>query len=210
MKYVIYKTTNLINGKIYIGFHRTDNLDDGYLGSGKLLKRAIEKYSLNNFKREILYIFDSAEEMFDKEAELVNEDFISRSDTYNLKVGGNGGWDHITITANHKKKISKSLESWPTRFKPSQKMLTTAAKNFKKAHRDGKIRYNTFLGKHHTEEAKRKIGQANSKHQQGSGNSNFGRCWIYSNEEKRSMKISKDDLQEWIDRGWIKGRKMKF
>ena len=53
MHFIIYKTTNHFNGKIYIGKHRTYNLDDDYLGSGKHLQRAIEKHGANNFKKEI-------------------------------------------------------------------------------------------------------------------------------------------------------------
>ena len=53
MHHIIYQTTNLINNKRYIGYHSTDNLDDGYLGSGKILKQSIEKNGVDNFKREI-------------------------------------------------------------------------------------------------------------------------------------------------------------
>ena len=68
--YLVYKTTNLVNGKIYIGKHETDNLDDGYLGSGKILRKAIEKYGEQNFKREILFECSTREEMNAKEAEI--------------------------------------------------------------------------------------------------------------------------------------------
>ena len=93
--YLVYKTTNLVNGKIYIGKHETDNLDDGYLGSGIMIQRAIEKYGKENFKREILFECSSREGMNAKEAELVNEEFLKRDDVYNLKQGGEGGFDFI-------------------------------------------------------------------------------------------------------------------
>ena len=49
--FILYKTTNLINGKSYIGIHKTNNLNDGYLGSGFAITEAIEKYGKDNFKR---------------------------------------------------------------------------------------------------------------------------------------------------------------
>ena len=73
MYYIIYKTTNLINNKNYIGMHSTNNLDDNYLGSGKLLLQDIKKYGKHNFKREVLEILNSEEEMIKREIEIVNE-----------------------------------------------------------------------------------------------------------------------------------------
>ena len=63
--YLVYQTTNLLNGKIYIGQHQTDNLNDGYIGSGIELNQDIKKFGKDNFKREILFDFDSFEEMFE-------------------------------------------------------------------------------------------------------------------------------------------------
>lgn len=91
MFYLIYKITNLINNKFYIGIHKTDKVDDNYYGSGKLLKSAIKKYGISNFKKEILEILDSEEEMIKREEQLVTEDFCSRDYTYNIMPGGRFG-----------------------------------------------------------------------------------------------------------------------
>lgn len=84
----VYQITNETNGKIYVGIHETYDLDDGYMGSGTILHRAYKKYGLENFKKDILYVFDNKKDMLDKEREIVNEDFIKRKDTYNVIVGG--------------------------------------------------------------------------------------------------------------------------
>ena len=95
MFYTIYKVTNIIDGNIYIGKHQTKNLDDGYMGSGKRVKYVISKHGIENFKKEILYQFDNEDDMSAKEAELVTAEFLSEHNTYNLKVGGFGGFDYL-------------------------------------------------------------------------------------------------------------------
>lgn len=91
MFYTIYKITNRVNNKIYIGKHQTENLDDGYMGSGTLLLRAVEKYGIDKFDKEILYVFDNEEQMNNMEKEIVTEEFLLREDVYNLMVGGTAG-----------------------------------------------------------------------------------------------------------------------
>jgi len=94
LHYVIYRITNMLNGMIYIGQHTTTNPNDDYMGSGKYIVRAIKKYGVENFKKEILCECSSQEELNAKERELVNEDFVNRTDTYNLVLGGIQGLSH--------------------------------------------------------------------------------------------------------------------
>lgn len=104
--YIVYKTINLVNGKYYIGAHSTDKLDDGYIGSGKILKKAIEKYGIENFKREIISFCDSKKEMFLLEKELLHDNWKNEI-CYNVKPGGLGGWDHIPKDQNKNKVLCK-------------------------------------------------------------------------------------------------------
>lgn len=92
MKYYVYKTTNKLNGRYYIGVHKSENIEtDSYLGSGYILAKALDKYGKANFEREILFEFDTPEEAFQKEREIVNEEFVNDDITYNVALGGHGG-----------------------------------------------------------------------------------------------------------------------
>lgn len=91
MKHFIYKTINLINNNYYIGMHSTNNLDDGYLGSGNRLINEIKKYGKENFKREILCFLSNRKELRLKEKEIVNADLIKDFKCLNLTEGGEGG-----------------------------------------------------------------------------------------------------------------------
>ncbi len=84
----LYKTTNLMNNKYYYGIHSTNNLEDGYLGSGTYLKRSIRKYGKDNFKREIIKMFDTREELVQAEIEIITEDILRDSQNMNCQFGG--------------------------------------------------------------------------------------------------------------------------
>ena len=103
MKYIVYITINLCNGKFYIGVHRTNpNTFDGYIGCGiyrasqatkdYVLHKAVRKYGYENFKRTIIKIFPDNEEgrkqAFELEAILVNETLLKSKSTYNTALGG--------------------------------------------------------------------------------------------------------------------------
>jgi hypothetical protein len=215
MKYTIYKITNKLNGKQYIGKHITSNVEDGYMGSGKHLKRAIEKYGIENFTKEIVYIFNTEDEMNRKEAELVTEEYCNRNDTYNICPGGQGGWGYINKTImegekrlEHNRKYTKfGDKEWRSKNVDPRKGGYAAApqtsERMKRLHKEGKAYFGK--GAKHSDETKRKIGAINSLHQQGKNNSQYGTCWITNGIENK--KIKKEDLDKWTSLGYNKGRK---
>lgn len=83
-----YKITNKINGHFYYGVHNTDNLDDGYMGSGKRLQCAYKKYGAENFAKDILKYFNTSKEAFDYESEIVTESLVKDDSCYNCEIGG--------------------------------------------------------------------------------------------------------------------------
>lgn len=220
MKYTIYKITNKVNGKIYIGKHQTSDINDAYMGSGKMLRSAQSKYGLENFVKEILYVFDTEEEMNAKEAELVTEEFCRRNDTYNICTGGKGGFSYINnnglcgldIPGVHQKgrqAANKILEckhgtEWQSilsaRARDGLKKILEEDPNYLK---DRASR--SFLGKQHTEKTKRKMSEkAKARLSDPMRNSQFGTMWITNGLENKKIKTV-----DFIPEGWYKGRKIK-
>lgn len=83
-----YKITNNLNNHFYYGVHSTNDLNDGYMGSGVRLHYAYKKYGVENFTKEILKFFDTREKANEYEAEIVNEELIKDENCYNVIKGG--------------------------------------------------------------------------------------------------------------------------
>ena len=90
LRYVIYKTTNSLNGRYYIGQHRTKNINDSYLGSGSIILHAIKKYGKNNFNKIILAECISKDDL-DYVENIIVGYHLNDELCYNIKPGGRGG-----------------------------------------------------------------------------------------------------------------------
>ena len=115
MYYYIYKTTNIVNQKYYIGRResRVPPSDDSYLGSGKRLKAAIKKYGKQSFIKEVLEMVDDHETLVEREKKIVDEQLVNDRNCYNLAIGGHGGYTSYSERTFHhtdetKAKISKA------------------------------------------------------------------------------------------------------
>ena len=86
--YVIYKVTNKITGRFYIGKHKTKNPGDWYYGSSPTLQEDIKRLGKENFKKEILFCYKRESTMIRKEKELVNLELIRNPMSYNYRLGG--------------------------------------------------------------------------------------------------------------------------
>lgn len=89
--YTVYRTNNLVNGKFYIGVHKTRDPYDSYLGSGDKIVAAIRKYKRRNFEKKIIAIFSNRENAYSLEKALVTEKEVRSQNCYNVCLGGMGG-----------------------------------------------------------------------------------------------------------------------
>lgn len=216
--YLIYQITNNINQKFYIGKHETYNIDDNYFGSGKYLLNAIEKHGIENFTKTILFELQNREEMNLLEKAVVTPEFCAREDTYNINVGGDGGWDYCNKNG---KRVSIENQKYDkdARTKKRRQTMSNWSDEYRRLHKNN-CRLNAlnwhqkhpgyFAGernpmyKHiYSAESRQKmsIGQSGSK------NSQYGKMWICNDKTHESRKILKTDS---IPFGWRKGRFCKF
>ena len=206
----LYKTTNLINSKFYCGMHSTDDLNDGYLGSGLRLRRSIQKYGKENFKLEIIKFYLNRIELIEAEKNLVNESLLQDPFCMNLMKGGEGGFISVEQQAYRSScGGKKNAYLIKTDGEYAQQLKDKISKAIKNVHKQCKYDYtiikNAFKGKHHTDETKNKIGNANSIKQKGEKNSQYGTCCIYNEETKKNKRIKKEELETYLNNGWLKG-----
>lgn len=224
MFYYLYEIRNNLNGKIYIGVHRTKSLDDGYMGSGKVLSDAIRKYGIENFTKTILEKFDNSTAMYAKEKEVVTDEFLLREDVYNLRRGGTGGFDYINNNGlggfagrNHTEESKKKQGHVPTEDERKAASVRAIGNNY-----NPNIK---LTGENHPAAGEKSLSHINSisnsiqelynsghyeqfrntspLYQTGKNHPQFGKMWITNGTD--SKKIHKTDP---IQEGWRKGRVM--
>ena len=163
MHYILYKTTNLLNEKYYIGVHETKDLNDGYLGSGVALFNAVRKYGKENFSREILETFNNSIDMYNREKVILTSEIINDPLCYNIAYGGTGG----SMKQNQKPFNGPHTEE--TKLLISEKAKARIGEKngmYGKTHSDetkkllAKITRERFLGKSKTDKHKKKIAES--------------------------------------------------
>ena len=191
----IYKTTNLINEKIYVGQHSTDKLSDGYLGSGDILKQAIKKHGRKNFKREILLYCLSCQKHIDFfEQKFIKELNSISPNGYNITEGGGGmvgfpAWNKGK-TGIYSEEVLEKMRVKATGRKSKKKgrpvpreIVEKQRKSLLEAHSSGKISP-SFLGKTHSKESIEKMSESSK----GKIPWNKGKTGIYSEESLKKMR----------------------
>jgi hypothetical protein len=188
--------------------HSTDNLKDGYIGSGKRLWYSIKKNGKENFKFEILEMLPDRSSLKERERHIVNEQILKDDNCLNLRIGGEGGGS-FTIEQQkinaQKSKIKQSFlreNDFEWVNKKSKKISQSNLEQYQNGQRERKYFFD-WTGKKMLEETKIKIGKSNSIKQRGQNNSQFGTCWITNGEECK--KIKKGESPPF---GWWFGRKL--
>lgn len=204
----IYKTTCLVTNRYYVGMHSTDDLNDGYMGSGIRLRRSIKKHGIQQHRREILEQFENRAILREHEKELVNEKLIADPLCMNIARGGEGGWDYVNslgCLGPEKQKLLMLDPVYRARRLVQLHVAVKAAqlKNHQKR-LEGKL--TCFAGKKHSIDSRKQMSFTHQKrhNQVGSKNSQFGTKWI--TDGKDSRKISKNEA---CPPGWEAGRIMK-
>lgn len=152
-----YVTTNALNNKKYIGMHSAINVNNSYLGSGVLLKRAIKKYGKEIFKKEVLCVCESKEIAHENEKKYIEQYNSIQPNGYNIHPnGGLGLNDYHTEESLEKMSINRSGKpAWNKGIKHTEAAIANIIA--------GKAKYKGKPGHKHTEEEKRNVGIANSK-----------------------------------------------
>lgn len=206
----LYKTTCNVTGRWYIGMHSTHNLYDGYVGSGRRLRASIRKHGKENHIKEILEFFENRDLLIEAEKKAITPEMITDKNCMNLMGGGGGGFISGEQQKHRSSCAGKALHAKlknDDNFRNEHLKKLSAA--IKKAMDSGKMKtwkenYN-WNGKNHSEETKQLISEKRKGTGVGETNSQYGTCWI--TKDGVNKKIKKEDLETYLNEGWVKGRK---
>ena len=221
--YFIYKTTCLITGNFYIGMHSTSNVNDGYLGSGKVLKRSINKHGVEHHVREIIEFCETRQQLIERERDIVNTELLKLPGCMNLKIGGEGGFcegmdiDYVSRNKKCGKRFSQKIKSDTellNQFKNRAHQNLQSSTAQQKA-RNSKIEKYGKLGwinawpegSTHSNSSKDKISSAMQGKFAGENNPNFGKRNKCVSKDGVTKRIPLDKLDEYISNGWVIGIK---
>src|SRR5574343_246116 len=211
--YTVYKTTNKVNGKIYVGFHSTNDLDDGYLGSGKILKRAIEKYGVDNFKKEYIAIFDNRKDAENLEREIVNKDFVCEETNYNVSVGGNVailyGKSNDFYGKTHSKETIDSIRNKKIGSKHSEETKRAISKSTKETWKSEELRRQVSLrskGQKFSEATRLKISMAHK----GKIVTEDTRCKLSKVKKEFFANLNEVEYEAWYKKTFTDERNLKI
>ena len=208
---IIYKTTNLINGKIYIGQYSGKN--ENYLGSGKYFLRALKKYGKKNFTREILEECNFKEQLDNREKYWIEELHARNIEIgYNIAKGGQTGF--IKGSTHSEESINKMKRFGPDNHFYGKKHTEESKQKMKEHQPDKTGENNPMYGKTFSEESKKLMSEAKIGKYEGENNPNYGKThkgeWILSEETKQKMRKPKsEETKQRMKEAWIK-RKEKL
>ena len=197
----IYKITR-DDGYYYLGMHSTDNLEDGYFGSGKRITRSIKKHGLSKHTKQILEFCSSRQLLKEREKQLLTEDIRNDLLCMNIAPGGGGGF--VGDDARIKCQIAGNKS--PNRDHAAAAKKSNATKRARGILPFGGHGLSSFSGKKHRDETVEKIKLSLRGKQSGEKNSQFGTCWI--TDGTKTIKIQKDQLGSYVSCGFSKGRKL--
>lgn len=203
----LYKTTCLITSRYYIGLHSTNNLYDGYMGSGKRLRYSIRKHGKENHVVEILGFFETRELLIEAEIKAITPDMITDKNCMNLVDGGGGFTSEYAkicvIKSNEKQRFLRENNPEWVINKSEKKSLTN-----KKLFEEGNLNMNwvkSWRGCKHSDETIQLMSELKKGVGVGDANSQYGTKWI--NKDSVVKKIKKEDLETYLKEGWVEGRK---
>lgn len=210
----VYLITNLVNGKKYIGQHRSSSFDQSYWGSGKLLRSAYKKYPEDSqWSREVLEECDSKESLNEREKFWISYyNAVNSSQFYNITPGGDNFNPYLGLPPEEYERVSQKISDSQTGTRwmndgsvevrvKEDKFEEFISKGFSfgqlPSHRNLGNR-NGMYGRGHSEEVCKKLVECNL----GSNNPNYGKHWY--TDGKSEVFVLDSDLKDYP--GFERGR----